>query len=277
MPIDLRIYENFNEAVARYKHFDLLIVNSIFDGMNLVAKEAPAVNTRDGVVHAVREHRRPRGDRRLHPDRQPVRHPGAGGRDPPRADHGRRGAPPARRAACKADHRLAATPATGSTSSSSTSGPSRGGAMRLAWSGRTRPPGQPQVPGGGAGGAGGGEDTGGEGGVGEGAGGDGPELGRYRTRGCSAGAPGDRLRIPESPGRAPWTLSGLRLQPSCRRAGSGPCRLARPAEVTAPRRRRGRRRRRRRRRFGARDERRRERDNRRSPRPRRLDARRWPI
>jgi trehalose 6-phosphate synthase len=50
MPIDLRIYENFPEAVARYKHFDLLIVNSIFDGMNLVAKEAPAVNTRNGVV-----------------------------------------------------------------------------------------------------------------------------------------------------------------------------------------------------------------------------------
>ncbi len=50
MPIDLRIYENFTEAVARYKHFDLLIVNSLFDGMNLVAKEAPAVNTRDGVV-----------------------------------------------------------------------------------------------------------------------------------------------------------------------------------------------------------------------------------
>jgi trehalose 6-phosphate synthase len=50
MPIDLRIYENFPEAVARYKHFDLLIVNSLFDGMNLVAKEAPAVNTRDGAV-----------------------------------------------------------------------------------------------------------------------------------------------------------------------------------------------------------------------------------
>ncbi len=50
MPIDLRIYENFPEAVARYKQFDLLIVNSIFDGMNLVAKEAPAVSTRDGVV-----------------------------------------------------------------------------------------------------------------------------------------------------------------------------------------------------------------------------------
>src|SRR5215213_8070987 len=50
MPIDLRMYENFPEAVARYKQFDLLMVNSIFDGMNLVAKEAPAVNTRDGVV-----------------------------------------------------------------------------------------------------------------------------------------------------------------------------------------------------------------------------------
>jgi trehalose 6-phosphate synthase len=50
MPIDLRIYENFAEAVARYKHFDLLVVNSLFDGMNLVAKEAPAVNTCDGVV-----------------------------------------------------------------------------------------------------------------------------------------------------------------------------------------------------------------------------------
>ncbi len=50
MPIDLKIYENFPDAVARYKHYDLLIVNSLFDGMNLVAKEGPAVNTRDGVL-----------------------------------------------------------------------------------------------------------------------------------------------------------------------------------------------------------------------------------
>jgi trehalose 6-phosphate synthase len=50
MPIDLKVYENFFDAVARYKHFDLLMVNAIFDGMNLVAKEAPAVNTRDGVL-----------------------------------------------------------------------------------------------------------------------------------------------------------------------------------------------------------------------------------
>ena len=37
---------HFHHAVARYKHFDLLMVNAIFDGMNLVAKEAPVVNTR---------------------------------------------------------------------------------------------------------------------------------------------------------------------------------------------------------------------------------------
>ena len=98
MPIDLRIYENFPEAVARYKHFDLLMVNSIFDGMNLVAKEAPAVNTPRRRRDALREHRLARGARRLHPDREPVRHPGAGRHDPPGADDGPRGAPPARRA-----------------------------------------------------------------------------------------------------------------------------------------------------------------------------------
>ena len=49
-PIDLRVGDNFHEAVAAYKQFDVLLVNPIFDGMNLVAKEAPAVNMRDGVV-----------------------------------------------------------------------------------------------------------------------------------------------------------------------------------------------------------------------------------
>jgi trehalose 6-phosphate synthase len=50
MPIDLRIESNLARAVAAYKHYDVLIVNSIFDGMNLVAKEAPLVNERDGVM-----------------------------------------------------------------------------------------------------------------------------------------------------------------------------------------------------------------------------------
>jgi len=49
MPIDLRLRENLDEAIAYYKHYDLLMVNAMFDGMNLVAKEGPLVNERDGV------------------------------------------------------------------------------------------------------------------------------------------------------------------------------------------------------------------------------------
>jgi trehalose 6-phosphate synthase len=49
-PIDLRIEDDFPRSVAAYKQFDVLLVNAIFDGMNLVAKEAPLVNKRDGVV-----------------------------------------------------------------------------------------------------------------------------------------------------------------------------------------------------------------------------------
>jgi trehalose 6-phosphate synthase len=36
--------------VAGYKHYDVLLVNALVDGMNLVAKEAPLVNQRDGVI-----------------------------------------------------------------------------------------------------------------------------------------------------------------------------------------------------------------------------------
>jgi trehalose 6-phosphate synthase len=50
MPIDLRVEQNLPRAVAGYKHYDVLLVNSIFDGMNLVAKEAALVNERDGVL-----------------------------------------------------------------------------------------------------------------------------------------------------------------------------------------------------------------------------------
>jgi trehalose 6-phosphate synthase len=49
MPIDLKLRENLEEAIACYKHYDLLIVNAMFDGMNLVAKEGPLVNERCGV------------------------------------------------------------------------------------------------------------------------------------------------------------------------------------------------------------------------------------
>jgi trehalose 6-phosphate synthase len=49
-PIDLQIRDDFSQTVAAYKHFDVLLVNAIFDGLNLVAKEAPLVNERNGVV-----------------------------------------------------------------------------------------------------------------------------------------------------------------------------------------------------------------------------------
>ena len=50
MPIDLRLRDDFEEAVALYKHFDLLLVNAMWDGMNLVAKEGPLINKRNGMI-----------------------------------------------------------------------------------------------------------------------------------------------------------------------------------------------------------------------------------
>src|ERR687885_793645 len=49
MPINLKLRDDLEEAVASYKHYDVLMVNAMFDGMNLVAKEGPMVNERDGV------------------------------------------------------------------------------------------------------------------------------------------------------------------------------------------------------------------------------------
>jgi trehalose 6-phosphate synthase len=49
MPIQLKLRDDLEEAMAAYKHYDVLLVNAMFDGMNLVAKEGPIVNERDGV------------------------------------------------------------------------------------------------------------------------------------------------------------------------------------------------------------------------------------
>ena len=38
-----------DEALASYKHYDVLLVNAMFDGMNLVAKEGPLLNENAGV------------------------------------------------------------------------------------------------------------------------------------------------------------------------------------------------------------------------------------
>jgi trehalose 6-phosphate synthase len=49
-PIRLELGENMRRAVALYRDFDVLLVNPIYDGMNLVAKEGMTVNERDGVL-----------------------------------------------------------------------------------------------------------------------------------------------------------------------------------------------------------------------------------
>jgi trehalose 6-phosphate synthase len=48
--IELRIHDNFPESVAAYRQYDVLLVNALADGMNLIAKEAPLVNDRGGVL-----------------------------------------------------------------------------------------------------------------------------------------------------------------------------------------------------------------------------------
>ncbi len=49
-PVRLLVGENRPRAVAVLQLYNVLLVNSIADGMNLVAKEGPIVNQRDGVL-----------------------------------------------------------------------------------------------------------------------------------------------------------------------------------------------------------------------------------
>jgi trehalose 6-phosphate synthase len=49
-PITISTEENYQRAVAAYGRYDALLVNPIFDGMNLVAMEGPLVNRRHGPL-----------------------------------------------------------------------------------------------------------------------------------------------------------------------------------------------------------------------------------
>jgi trehalose 6-phosphate synthase len=49
-PIDVRVQEDYRYAVAAYGVYDALLVNPVFDGMNLVAMEGPLVNRRRGAL-----------------------------------------------------------------------------------------------------------------------------------------------------------------------------------------------------------------------------------
>jgi trehalose 6-phosphate synthase len=49
-PVEVFYENNFQQALAGMTLYDVLLVNSLADGMNLVAKEGPVVNRRDGVL-----------------------------------------------------------------------------------------------------------------------------------------------------------------------------------------------------------------------------------
>jgi trehalose 6-phosphate synthase len=49
-PIELFMEDNFPRSVAAYKNFDVLLVNAVRDGMNLVAKESAVINEKNGVL-----------------------------------------------------------------------------------------------------------------------------------------------------------------------------------------------------------------------------------
>ena len=49
-PIQIFLDNNYSQAVAGLKLYDVLLINTIIEGMNLVAKEGPIVNARDGVL-----------------------------------------------------------------------------------------------------------------------------------------------------------------------------------------------------------------------------------
>ena len=49
-PIEVRVRDDYLGALAAYGLYDVLLVNPIYDGMNLVAMEGPALNRRGGVL-----------------------------------------------------------------------------------------------------------------------------------------------------------------------------------------------------------------------------------
>ena len=49
-PIKVWVQDHYPSVVAAFERYDVLMVNSMFDGMNLVAKEGPVLNRRNGVL-----------------------------------------------------------------------------------------------------------------------------------------------------------------------------------------------------------------------------------
>jgi trehalose 6-phosphate synthase len=49
-PVVLEIEDDFSRTLAAYQRYDVLLVNPVFDGMNLVAREGAVLNMCDGVL-----------------------------------------------------------------------------------------------------------------------------------------------------------------------------------------------------------------------------------
>jgi hypothetical protein len=57
MPIQLKLRDDLDEASPSYKNYDVLLVNAMFDGMNLVAEGGPAGQRDRRRLDPVRETR----------------------------------------------------------------------------------------------------------------------------------------------------------------------------------------------------------------------------
>ena len=49
-PVVVDTRDDYEHTIAGFTRYDVLLVNPVKDGLNLVAKEGPLVNQRDGVV-----------------------------------------------------------------------------------------------------------------------------------------------------------------------------------------------------------------------------------
>ena len=54
-PIVLEVEDDYQRSLAALSRYDVLLVNPVRDGLNLVAKEGPVINTRNGVLALSRE------------------------------------------------------------------------------------------------------------------------------------------------------------------------------------------------------------------------------
>jgi trehalose 6-phosphate synthase len=54
-PVVLEVEDDYPRSLAALTRYDVLLVNPVRDGLNLVAKEGPVINTRNGVLALSRE------------------------------------------------------------------------------------------------------------------------------------------------------------------------------------------------------------------------------